>query len=174
MDFFFLLDLLSWLRWKHASTEPSQIDTTGNTPFKNGQFSPVFRASACVYYPTRWRVVCNFCAVCKPSHCLKDFQANSLLFISTVVPENATKVFLLFTCVVSSLWSGEYDLKLGPQGQSSFPRPPAGLGRTKAPLSWAVKRLWSPHRAIPVADKFPVSSLRRAQCLLLIYRWHVC
>lgn len=75
--------------------------------------------------------------------------------------------------VARSLWSEEYDLKSGPQGRSSFPGPPAGLSGTKAPLSSTVKKLWSPHRAIPVAGKFPVSSLRRTQCLLLIYLWHV-
>lgn len=84
-----------------------------------------------------------------------------LFFFTGENTKNATNVFFFFfRCSLMKhvpLWSGEYDLKSGPQGQSSFPGLPAGLGCTKAPLSSMVKKLWSPHRAIPVADKIPGS-----------------
>lgn len=71
MDDFFGLALVWWLQWEHTSTEPSQIDTTSNPPFKNGRFLPVFHASVCVcieHAGKFFTISVNEIRVCKPWH----------------------------------------------------------------------------------------------------------
>lgn len=107
----------------------------------------------------------------------RDLGENSNLLISFSLkrsPRMLTRWFILCACTYQeySLWSVEYDLQLRPKGRPSFSWTASWTQLHKGTIELDCKKLWSPHRGIPVADKFPVSSLKCTLCLLLIYLWH--